>query len=122
MLAAKCTNFVPAAIDAGLLPLLSTVLVRPVNSCSARGAVLRCLRLTTDKSFGARKVADDTQLMHSVLDACAAAAAERLVHKGWHTEDKVRAVTDAMHIAANILAAGEHALQYLAVHCILLRS
>ena len=113
MLAAKCTNFVPAAIDAGLLPLLSTVLARPVNSCSARGAVLRCLRLTTDKSFGARKMVEDTQLMHSVLDSCIAAADEWPSNGAWLTTDIVGAATDAMHIAANILAAGEHARQFL---------
>jgi hypothetical protein len=112
MLGAQYTNFVPAAVGAGLLPLLSTVLAKP---SSDRSAVLRCLRLTTDKPFGARMIAQNTQLVRSALDACIAVTADVVSDRVYLTSSTrrkpfaVRASTDAMHIAANILAAGAYA-------------
>jgi hypothetical protein len=112
MLGSQYTNFVPAAVEARLLPLLSNVLAKPSSDCRARSAVLRCLRLTTDKPFGARMIAEDTQLVHSILDGCTATTADvvsdryYLTSSTWRKRSAVRAATDAMHIAANILAAG----------------
>jgi hypothetical protein len=52
MLQIKHINYVPAAVDAGLIPLLSAILASDSVSAASQQAVMRCLRLVTDARFG----------------------------------------------------------------------
>jgi hypothetical protein len=121
MLGARYINYIPVAIDAGLMPLLSKMLAEPNEDCNARRAVMRSLRLITAKAIGARTVLDNKALHTTVLDACvksahqwysqnepscAVLAAVPDVNLSKDAKAALRAATDAMHIAANLWTTG----------------
>jgi hypothetical protein len=124
MLGAKYVNYIPAAIEAGLMPLLMIMLSHCTsedsNACSA---LMRSLRLVTSTSRGARTVLDSEKLHQTVLNTC--------IHsmQGWlsryeqlcivliggasdepclsnNTKAALRAATDAVHTAANLWTSG----------------
>jgi hypothetical protein len=138
MLGAKCTNYVPAAIDAGLMPLLASMLAETNADCNARSAVMRCLRLITSRSNGVRTVNEADGLHQTVLDACV-----KSVHEWCHSRNDakseslsnvivvglngtlsscldsnrkaaLRAATDALHIAASMWTTGTSTSHF---HC-----
>jgi hypothetical protein len=119
-------NYIPAALDAGLMPLLVEMLAEPDMDCNARSAVMRSLRLITSKASGVRTVLATDALHQTVLDACVEAARE------WRSRNDtdplcyapvvvpdstfgldsnaaaaLQAATDALHIAANLWTTGE---------------
>jgi hypothetical protein len=117
MLGARYTNYGPAALDAGLMPLLIKMLAEPDEDSSVRSAVMRSLRLITSKAIGARTMFDTEGLHQTVLDACVKSALEWRSHNeplryaftaipslslSEGDKEALRAATDAMHIAANL--------------------
>ena len=110
----------PAAIEAGLLPVLKGVLAQEAQQAPTRavlGTIVSCVRLVTDKPFGARSVLADPELYHAVLDTASTIMTDWCSQHKHSTAQLVTARTssDAMVTVANLLAAGERsALQYYA--------
>jgi hypothetical protein len=63
MLAAKRINFVPAAVQAGLIPLLKDMLAQETTVGTAEfSSLMKCLRLVTDSTTGTRSIISDPAL------------------------------------------------------------
>jgi hypothetical protein len=106
-------NYVPVAVEAGLISLLEDVLDQDDASISSLSAAMMCLRAVTDTSFGARAVMAQPDLCKSIV-----AASARILEKGCADqdvviEDKLASPTidaagaaDTLHVLANLLASG----------------
>jgi hypothetical protein len=82
LLQAQYINYVPAAIKAGLIPMLSTMLASDDLSAASRQAVFRCLRLVTDTSFGIRTVLENPEISHTIVEKATAIMADWSATKG----------------------------------------
>jgi hypothetical protein len=120
MLGAQYTNYIPAALDAGLMPLLVEMMAEPNEDCDTRSAVMRSLRLLTSKAMGARTELESDALHQTVLDACLETVHEwysrnepepvpfvsGAFYKRYGTSAALRAATDALRVAANLWMTG----------------
>jgi hypothetical protein len=135
MLAAKRINFVPAAVEAGLIPLLKDILAQDTFVGTAEfSSLMKCLRLVTDSTTGTHSIISDPALYQSVITACNASIKSLHAMKKWSVarEDKfadarweiteteqaiVNEAVDAMHTLACLLPATGTPM-YTNVHCI----
>jgi hypothetical protein len=66
MLQTKHINYVPAAVGAGLIPLLSDILASDSHNAASQQAVMRCLRLVTETEFGISTVLQQPELRQNI--------------------------------------------------------
>jgi hypothetical protein len=121
LLQAQYVNYVPAAIKAGLIPLLSTVLASDDLSAASRQAVFRCLRLVTDTSLGIRTVLESPEMSHKIVEIAAKIMADWSAMKGHPLQGKfinataienlktaaaAKVLTDALYVLNSMYKAG----------------
>jgi hypothetical protein len=121
MLQTKYINYVPAAVGAGLMPLLSAVLASDSHNAASQQAVMRCLRLVTETEFGISTVLEQPELRQNIAKTSTKIMSEWCATPGHPLLGKItnavtanqitaaaaaRAVTDALLVQANIYGAG----------------
>jgi hypothetical protein len=121
MLQVQYINYVPAAIKAGMISILSTVLASDDLDASSRRAVLRCVRLVTDTSPGSRTVIENPEMCSKIIDMATTIMADWSATKGHPLHGKfidvtasenqktapaAKELTDALYVLNSMYKAG----------------
>jgi hypothetical protein len=129
MLQAEYINYVPAAIKAGLMPLLSSMVASTDLDASSRQAVMRSLRLITDTSLGIRTVLENAEMCRNIVEMSTDIMAEWCATKGHPLRGKfidatavenqktaaaAKELTDALYVLNSMYKTG--ALDVLNLH------
>jgi hypothetical protein len=114
MLRAPAFNFVPIAVEAGVIALLKDVLWQDCDgtstSISSLRAAMTCLRVITNTSLGVQAVVKQPDLCQAVVAASTAILEQWFANKDQLIDASSTAmaaeIADTLHVLANLITAG----------------